>query len=576
MDVDLLMPAEDIESLVNALNAAKYHIVQNRPAEPGHFRPPMLFVEGAEACVEIRCDLGPGIDLLRPGEVLKAATEVVPGLLLPTLRHRILHNVIHGQIEKRDRILGRLDLRDVLDLARLIEGCGPEFDWQSLAREARARGLFPALSGAIHCAHRVLRSPLPAPFAQHTGGRIHGWRCVQQRRLAQFGGVASERGPYGKPAAALISTKRRIWRAATALRRSAEATFEMDHKAVQQIVPPNGAERFEGIGFSSSGNTMAIATSESKNILLFRRRPDGRFEDVPFQTIGEPRRGLDYPHDVSFARSGNTELLAVAQRNGAIAIYQRNGAQENFGLQPAFEIIGPQSKLLFSDGVAFVPPANDYLAACNLDLGTVVFFRRISLSPLAFEVSPEFELKHPSIADPDGLAFSRCGRWLATANHAGPSVSIFQRRKTRASGGKPMYGPEPVSIIEDPGFCFPHSLAFTPKTNHLVVSNAGANYFSVYAPRADRVGVQWSQSPVSQVIAHEDDAFQEVNMRNKMEGGPKGVAIHGNHLAVCSPQIGVKIYSFREKSGWLRSLRETLLPPTKWHHTRLERAVGTR
>jgi hypothetical protein len=58
----------------------------------------------------------------------------------------------------------------------------------------------------------------------------------------------------------------------------------------------------------------------------------------------------------------------------------------------------------------------------------------------------------------------------------------------------------------------------------------------------------WSQTPVAQAMVHDDAAFQEVNTANKMEGGPKGIAIHRNTVAVCSPQIGVKIYSFRE--GW--------------------------
>ena len=40
--------------------------------------------------------------------------------------------------------------------------------------------------------------------------------------------------------------------------------------------------------------------------------------------------------------------------------------------------------------------------------------------------------------------------------------------------------------------------------------------------------------------------LKEVNARNKMEGGPKGVTVHGSHLALCSPEYGVKIYRFRE------------------------------
>ena len=93
---------------------------------------------------------------------------------------------------------------------------------------------------------------------------------------------------------------------------------------------------------------------------------------------------------------------------------------------------------------------------------------------------------------------------------------------------------------------YPHSVVFTPRTNHLIVTNAGANYFCVYEPSRRLFGMRWSQSPVSRVIAHDEESFKEVNTSNKMEGGPKGVAIHKNQLAVCSPQIGVKIYSFRE------------------------------
>jgi DNA-binding beta-propeller fold protein YncE len=106
----------------------------------------------------------------------------------------------------------------------------------------------------------------------------------------------------------------------------------------------------------------------------------------------------------------------------------------------------------------------------------------------------------------------------------------------------------PVTIIKDPLLRHPHSVAFTPATSHLVVTNAGANYFTVYAPERRRLGTRWSHKPVAQVIAHDDDAFKAVNMTNKTEGGPKGVAVSKDSLVVCSPQIGIKIYSFRE--GW--------------------------
>jgi hypothetical protein len=333
--------------------------------------------------------------------------------------------------------------------------------------------------------------------------------------------------------------------------------FEIDRGSFQRIAPPSTGERFEGIDFSPCGNIIAIATSEGNQVLLYKRRPDGAFEDEPFQTIGRSPHALDYPHDISFSRSG---LLAVAQRTGAIAIYARSKSGQTYDSEPAFEIGGPRSKLAYSDGIAFVPPKNDYLAACNLQLGAILFFRKISQLPVVFEESPAFELRHPSIFHPDGLAFSRCGRWLATANHGKNSVSVFQRRSPTMSGGTLVYGPEPVTVIRGSDVRYPHSVAFTPQTNHLIVTNAGANYFGVYAPRPYYFGMQWSDSATAQVIAHDEEEFQVANVANKMEGGPKGVAIHGNNLAICSPQIGVKIYSFLERRGWLTRKMQPLKP----------------
>jgi DNA-binding beta-propeller fold protein YncE len=329
--------------------------------------------------------------------------------------------------------------------------------------------------------------------------------------------------------------------------------FEIDASGepVQNLAPPSKLHRFEGIAFSSSGNTLAVATSDTNTVFLFRRNANDLFEDAPYWCIDGPRSRLKYPHDVSFSLSGDTELLAVAQRGGAIAIYENNRTNENYGPDPVFEICGPQTKLNFSDGVAFVPPNNDCLAACNLENGSISFYRRISPSPIAFELEPVLELRHSSLSKPDGLAFSRCGNWLAIANHGNHSISVFQRRNRSPSGGKPEYGPDAITVIADPGLRHPHSVAFTPETNHLVVTNAGANYFSVYEPQSRNFGVRWSQLPVIRETVGPDRTFKEVNARNKMEGGPKGVAIHKNSLAVCSPEHGIKIYSFRERLSFL-------------------------
>lgn len=314
----------------------------------------------------------------------------------------------------------------------------------------------------------------------------------------------------------------------------------------QRLLPPSSSDRFEGIAFSTAGDIIAVAAADANQVLLYRRNAGGLFDETPYGRIGGPGSRLDYPHDVAFSRSGDTELLAVASRVGVIVVFERDRADDTFGPDPVFEISGPRTKLDYSDGVAFVPPDNDYVAACNLEVGNVSFFRRTSDSPPGFELDPAFDLRHDCLSRPDGLGFSRCGTWLAVANHGNHSASVFRRRDESLAAGRLEYGPDPVSIVRDPSMRYPHSVAFTPETNHLVVTNAGANYFGVYEPTLDDGGVRWSPSPVSLTVVGPNREFREVNARNEMEGGPKGVAIHGNRLAVCSPEFGIKICSFRE------------------------------
>lgn len=294
----------------------------------------------------------------------------------------------------------------------------------------------------------------------------------------------------------------------------------------QRIRPGGSRQRFEGIAFSPDGASLAVATSEA-NALFFYRHADGRVAEEPFAMIAGARSRLEYPHDVAFSAAG--DLMAVAQRKGAIAVYEKSA--DGFGADPAFVIRGARTRLRFSDGVAFVPPAYDVLAACNLESDSISFYRMTARSPLAFELTPSLELKHDSIFEPDGLAFSSDGRWLAVANHGRHTVTIFER----ASGE--------ALVLRHRSFRYPHSVAFTPGGQHLLVTNAGANYFSVF--EHGRRG--WSRSPVARHIVGPDRAFREVNSRCKMEGGPKGIAIHGDHVAVCSPEQGIVIYRLHRR-----------------------------
>lgn len=73
-----------------------------------------------------------------------------------------------------------------------------------------------------------------------------------------------------------------------------------------------------------------------------------------------------------------------------------------------------------------------------------------------------------------------------------------------------------------------------------------------FGPYLD-VETAWSKPGSSRTIAGDEAVFRDINAANKMEGGPNGIVIYQDRLAICSPEFGVNIYRFREgrRRSWL-------------------------
>jgi Uncharacterised nucleotidyltransferase len=192
-DIDLLVAAEKFDLAVSALLASGYKEACESLVEGGHFHHAPLLPREGEASVEIHRDLTHRPNLLPASEVVESATEVATGLLLPVGYHRIVHNVIHAQIENGDFVGGVVNLRDTLDLARLMFRYDRQVDWIDKVAEVRARGFFVHLSGAVQVSHRVLNTPLP-PSLSNLRSRLHAFRCVHQRRWPSIGDRAEKLG----------------------------------------------------------------------------------------------------------------------------------------------------------------------------------------------------------------------------------------------------------------------------------------------------------------------------------------------------------------------------------------------
>jgi hypothetical protein len=228
-DIDLLVQAEQVETAAATLVAFGYVDSGEALVEGGHFHHAPLLPKCGEAIVEIHRDLSHRVELLPGHEVIASAVKVAPGLLLPAVHHRIMHNVIHAQIENGDFVSGIIDLHSALDLARLVWRCGPAFDWNRLASEARDLGIFHHLSGALHAAHLVLHCPLPVPV-QGLAGRAHAWRCSHQRKWPALSKIPETLGILTRA----LAWERDAYPLGLGGRRSLRAHFLVNRRRIQR------------------------------------------------------------------------------------------------------------------------------------------------------------------------------------------------------------------------------------------------------------------------------------------------------------------------------------------------------
>ena len=185
-DIDLLMPRAALEDARTALHALGYEPSSTILAEAGHIHDVPLEHPDRLVCVEMHVELTTRVRYLSADEVFAEARQVAPGLCVPAPLHRVMHNVVHAQIVNGDFVSGALSFRDSLDLGRLTEKTVAAEHWYALAHDARQRGFFRQLSGALHKAAYVSGVVLPEPFRSDAGGRRHLRRCLLQRRWPTF------------------------------------------------------------------------------------------------------------------------------------------------------------------------------------------------------------------------------------------------------------------------------------------------------------------------------------------------------------------------------------------------------
>lgn len=182
-DIDLLVPASRIIEVRRALKAAGFRPSQTILGEEGHAHDRPLEHPDHPVSLEVHSELTTRPKLLSGAEMIGQAVPVARGLAVPSLAHRLLHNVIHGQLINGYYAGGALDMRDAMDVGRLVCLGEGMIGWPALAEEARQRGTHRLLAASLHQARFVTGCAIPAPFVADSGAKRHLRRCLLQRRF---------------------------------------------------------------------------------------------------------------------------------------------------------------------------------------------------------------------------------------------------------------------------------------------------------------------------------------------------------------------------------------------------------
>ncbi len=162
-DIDLLVAEEQLDQAKAALEAAGFRTLKDM-REDMHI-PPMAR-PGDVAHIELHTRVHTGrVDaLLGAAEMLAEATPGQAGdaqVLIPSPTHRVLHNIIHTQIQDANYMRAGVSLRQLCDLVELRRVYGDAVDWTLVKDRLAAGGHGSALSHYVGWGERLLGQTRP-------------------------------------------------------------------------------------------------------------------------------------------------------------------------------------------------------------------------------------------------------------------------------------------------------------------------------------------------------------------------------------------------------------------------------
>lgn len=306
--------------------------------------------------------------------------------------------------------------------------------------------------------------------------------------------------------------------------------------AVQNTI--DRIDRTEDVCFSPDGTLLAIASYYINKIFIFKlelQQDHGKLQILLTDYLEINSSNFDHPHGIGWF---DNQTIIVANRKANPAVIPLPTIWPNdrvcnlrpiqtlkFGklAVPDVQKVGANSNLCVSklDQNLFAV----YVCSNN---GNVVTHHILNANN-NFQVENSKILLKKDLKVPDGVRVSDNGNWIAVSNHLCDCVHVYSTQSDLTV--------ESAALALLKGTLFPHGLGFYDDDRIIVVSDSGAPFVHFYySPTGDWNG-EFLPVYTMQVISNED--FTELHVK-KSDGGPKGISIFSNILAVTSQKIILK------------------------------------
>jgi hypothetical protein len=179
-DIDLLIPSERRQDVIKALAGLDYQIFDGRQDEPF---PAVLARTRDVGMVDVHTILEPFYLKLEYEQIapLCSLTRLGSGeVLLPSPTCQLMFIILHDQLHDGDYWRGLIDVRHIIDMARLIEG---GIDWPTLGSMFHLKSTRNALHVQLRTARALMKVDVPPEYC---GGLWSALQVARRRMQARI------------------------------------------------------------------------------------------------------------------------------------------------------------------------------------------------------------------------------------------------------------------------------------------------------------------------------------------------------------------------------------------------------